>query len=244
MNQWESEPNLKRFKHKGHLCKIKRHDTMLHLCGYIGVPKGHVMYGLKYDESSPFLKKTLNRIKKKKVDPQDLGLGQMLHAMMGSYNATPESILMVHGGVTFSGSQEGSDLWWFGFDCNHYRDLAPGMSDSKISEMDGIPNEIREAFAKLEGKLDELMSENDVRMPEKTYKDMVFVTEECEKMATQLAFIGRENKTPSFLLNFIGNIRKALRPIRDKIRLMKMNWIFRKGMKWAKKEGLWPGDDK
>lgn len=33
--------------------------------------------------------------------------------------------LAVHGGLTFSGEEDG--LWWFGFDCCHAWDYAPGL---------------------------------------------------------------------------------------------------------------------
>lgn len=33
----------------------------------------------------------------------------------------------VHGGLTFSGTQDGEgDVWWLGFDCAHAGDLVPG----------------------------------------------------------------------------------------------------------------------
>ena len=48
---------------------------------------------------------------------------------------TPESRVRVHGGLTFSGLSQGRvsldepdpELWWFGFDCAHSDDLAPGL---------------------------------------------------------------------------------------------------------------------
>ena len=41
---WESEPNNVSFECLGYKCEIKRHDKLLHLCGYIHIPKGHPLY--------------------------------------------------------------------------------------------------------------------------------------------------------------------------------------------------------
>ncbi len=40
--------------------------------------------------------------------------------------------IRVHGGVSFSGKSlrgEKSHLWWFGFDCAHYRDMQPAYKN-------------------------------------------------------------------------------------------------------------------
>lgn len=41
---WESEPNNVSFECLGYKCEIKRHDTMMHLCGYINIPRSHPLY--------------------------------------------------------------------------------------------------------------------------------------------------------------------------------------------------------
>lgn len=33
----------------GYECEIKRHDRSLHYCGYVGVPKDHVLFRYDYD---------------------------------------------------------------------------------------------------------------------------------------------------------------------------------------------------
>ncbi len=46
------------------------------------------------------------------------------HPFFGDeYHAHEE--LEVHGGLTFSGELFGRELWWFGFDCGHARDMLP-----------------------------------------------------------------------------------------------------------------------
>lgn len=41
-----------------------------------------------------------------------------------NYKDSPESIIDVHGGLTYSGDLRDSGTWWFGFDCNHLGDRA------------------------------------------------------------------------------------------------------------------------
>lgn len=81
-------------------------DCMIHrngvgaLCGYVGVPPSHPLHGMVYDH----------------VD----------------------HLVEAHGGLTYANSCEGPpchvpaegrehDIWWFGFDCAHFQDVAPGM---------------------------------------------------------------------------------------------------------------------
>lgn len=45
---WEKEPNEEQWvdKRTGLFCRIRRHPEHLHLCGYVGVGKDHVFFGL------------------------------------------------------------------------------------------------------------------------------------------------------------------------------------------------------
>ena len=51
---WESEPDHEEWHEPltGYLCEIKRHPTLLHLCGYVTVPDDHPFHGLSYDLAS------------------------------------------------------------------------------------------------------------------------------------------------------------------------------------------------
>lgn len=100
-----------------------------HRCGYVGVPKGHVLYGIEYSENLP--------------DAVSFVTEEILHdATIGSRGAMPvfiaaipgninrlDVVIDVHGSLTYSGGGEGgkypvpdTDLWWFGFDCAHCDD--------------------------------------------------------------------------------------------------------------------------
>jgi hypothetical protein len=103
---WQTEPDRVNWKHKGLDCLMVRNDNFLHWCGYVGIPKSHPFYGKDYNDV-----------------PVD-----------------------VHGGLTYGKTcdnfvchipEKGSDddIYWLGFDCAHYGDLAPGMSFAFPSSM-------------------------------------------------------------------------------------------------------------
>lgn len=48
---WENEPDLEEWTDEatGYKCRIRRHPTNLHLCGYVGVPESHRAFGAGYD---------------------------------------------------------------------------------------------------------------------------------------------------------------------------------------------------
>ena len=81
----------------------------------------------------------------------------------------------VHGGLTYGDFVEESliqvpvpnGLWWFGFDCGHYRDLSPGW----------------------------LHNRNAPPPPFEVYRDLEFVKDQCAKVASQLHQI-QEQKEP------------------------------------------------
>jgi hypothetical protein len=86
-------------------------------CGYVGVAEGHPWFGVGYAECA-----------------KPCGEDWCTHS--------PDSHVEVHGGLTYAAfCQEDAEpghgichiaapdrperVWWFGFDCGHYRDLSP-----------------------------------------------------------------------------------------------------------------------
>lgn len=47
---WEAEPDEKTFIHVGLNCTIRRHDELKHLCGYVEISKGHLLYQRDYND--------------------------------------------------------------------------------------------------------------------------------------------------------------------------------------------------
>ena len=96
---WQSEPDRLEWEHAGLPCLAVRNLRFGFWCGYAAVPLGHPLHGKRYDD----------------VDVD------------------------VHGGLTYANACEGhichvpkpgqpDDVWWFGFDCGHFGDYAPGIA--------------------------------------------------------------------------------------------------------------------
>lgn len=94
------------FEHEGLQCAVLRLMELGWLgwrCGYVAVPKGHPLYQVKYNDD-----------------------WENDHSLLAE--------IRVHGGLTYSSIPNSddrfeypieteSDLWWFGFDCNHAYDM-------------------------------------------------------------------------------------------------------------------------
>lgn len=135
---WQSEPDKRQWADAatGLPCLIVR-GPFGALCGYVGVPQDHPLHGIDYDATGP-------------------------------------QYFDVHGGLTFAdgcghgddpaqgichipGPGEPDTVWWFGFDCAHYHDLAPSIRGWRLSVGD-YP-----------------------------YRDLAYVTEQVAALARQLA---------------------------------------------------------
>lgn len=96
-----------------------------HYCGYVGVPPGHPIHGLAYNE--PTEKIDYQTILNTKVGLKPLSL--LFTASVGALEGEEirrslDILLDVFGGLTYSGSGESgypvqSNDWWLGFDTNH-----------------------------------------------------------------------------------------------------------------------------
>lgn len=127
---WVDEPDHTKFAHRGLECVVRRHPTLGHLCGYVGVPEGHPLYKVGY----------LSRVEglaefcasRKEPIGECPPFGAMISAMCGDDPAdSPEGAFAVHGGITYSSfgiANTDLDLWFFGFDCAHAGDYSPGIN--------------------------------------------------------------------------------------------------------------------
>jgi hypothetical protein len=122
---WQEEPDKVQWPDEatGLPCLAVR-NGMGNWCGYVGVAVGHPWHGKDYgDAIGPCTDK---------CDPE-------YH-----WDHRIESIIEVHGGVTFADAcqpredesrgichapdmGEPDHVWWFGFDCGHSDDLSPAM---------------------------------------------------------------------------------------------------------------------
>lgn len=93
-----------------------------HRCGYVGIPKDHVLYGVDHSEHSDKLSEAY-----KKVMNEPIGKRSIFTIICHRKgHCSPEIIFDVHGSITYSGGRGKypvkGDEWWFGFDCAHAGD--------------------------------------------------------------------------------------------------------------------------
>lgn len=161
---WQHEPDKLdwRDERTSLQCAIRRTKAG-NLCGYVGVPPGHVFFGWDYHDDVRLRDEFL---KQRKVGGDVSSVDIFLYALQGGPdNGTiPLGMaLRVHWGVNYAGEFPTDDppceAWWFGFDCAHAGDLVPGMM---------------EFFSQF--KL----------LREVTYRDLAYVKGQCELLAFQL----------------------------------------------------------
>ena len=110
---WDDEPDKAEWRDEatGLPCMIKRNHLGA-LCGYVGAPRAHALYGIHYSDAEDVLEYAGH-----------CGL---------TYSATcdergeecPEDTIC-H--LPLEG--EDDDVWWLGFDCAHAWDVVPGMHE-------------------------------------------------------------------------------------------------------------------
>jgi hypothetical protein len=93
------EPDIAHWRHCGLDCVVFRHTRSGHLCGYVGVPKGHYFYEVDYTDP--------------KVTNIDVHGGLSFAGPSFVHKWVDDSPLL-------------DDVWLLGFDCNHAWDCPPG----------------------------------------------------------------------------------------------------------------------
>lgn len=158
---WDSEPDKIQWTDAatGLPCLAKRHPHLGSWCGYVGIAEGHPLFGKGYSECV------------------SKGCAEQY-----CYEHTPESMLDVHGGITYADRcQDGPEaiaichvpepgqadhVWWFGFDCAHAGDLSPGYAFTF-----GLA----------------VVSGGDV------YRDLAYVRRQCAHLAQQLKLLSEHS---------------------------------------------------
>ena len=87
-----------------------------------------------------------------------------------------EDMLDVYCGITYS-QMEDDNKHWIGFDCAHGFDVIPGL-EKRIKNYDEIQ--------KIQEYVENFKKTLDIFLPEKTYKNINFVMEECKNLINQL----------------------------------------------------------
>jgi hypothetical protein len=177
---WETEPVSLDFEADGLPCAMLRHDRWGTWCGYVGVCPEHPLFGLPTNHP---LKLPLSWFRGRRglegTGPMDF----FMHALQGKPLDEACAISLafqVHGGVNYAHDnvpgREPDGRWWFGFDCGHAGDYAPGADYRIMDEMiDSMPEEAR-GFLRRRAVL-------------RVYRDQQYVVGECQSLAAQLIAI-------------------------------------------------------
>jgi hypothetical protein len=163
-------------------CLIVR-NRMGALCGYVGISEGHPFYGKDYSDCTLQIAKPRGKTEGDSSflgNPRDESdrfvvrkRKQLICDGQGYCNHTPESILNVHGGITFSDfchevknedcaniichiPAEGrpEKVWWFGFDCAHHDDCIPGYINHEYASI--LSNGVYRTIAYVKDEIREL----------------------------------------------------------------------------------------
>lgn len=98
LGPWDREPDGTqeyRDEATGLRCRIWKHPTLGHLCGYVEVPRGSPLHGMRSNA---------------RIAEDD---GRMRLDVLAP----------AHGGLTYSGEMGPDGTWWLGFDCGHAGDM-------------------------------------------------------------------------------------------------------------------------
>ena len=113
-----------------------------------------------------------------------VGVAEKHPAFGKDYNSVDVN---VHGGLTFGNYRDRFELalWWLGFDCNHYMDLAPGML-SLERHMLAKDNDTSLWTRHKEYDPETGAIDRGSELTEERYRDVPYVRAEVESLAKQL----------------------------------------------------------
>ena len=104
---WQTEHDRVDFVSHGFAAFIRRHERHGYWCGYVGVPREHPLYGKHWRDACDDF--------------------QAHRGVNYSAKCRPPVCHVPPPGMP-------DDVWWFGFDCGHMFDLAPG-AEAMVREM-------------------------------------------------------------------------------------------------------------
>lgn len=191
---WQNEPDLEKWidPDTGLQCMIKRNMMSGNLCGYVGVTTKHLAHGLNSDGlnkavSDSYSKANRSILIKAKGDFSKVKLKK--HPSPRRVAAVQLQEIKVHGGLTWAGPFDVNDLWWFGFDCSHAFDAAPGI-EAVMASLDVRPDlSLEESLSTR--RMKSFLKQTQIR---NVYRDFSYVKSEVTELAKQLAAIKRRRK--------------------------------------------------
>lgn len=102
-------------------------------CGYVKIPHGHVLYGLKYKAQLPI---TFSKISHKPLGKRGIINYFLIKNLNLEDRISMDLLFDVHGGITFAGKLINQKGWWIGFDCAHLGDAKDfNLMDEKMKQL-------------------------------------------------------------------------------------------------------------
>lgn len=200
---WHEEPDFVRFVHKGLECVVFRNLRVTGtLNGYVALQESHPWWGKAHNECTasppcePAAPPDFTEWAQLGMPVPPVGShlrASMLEPRWGCAH-TPESILTVHGGITWGGPMSflafpapdavGEFGWGFGFDTAHAWDVSP-LIDATLKLIYMLEDPTGARWAEHQG----LFTRDPVEMSgwRSTYKTLAYVRAEVERLAEQLA---------------------------------------------------------
>lgn len=195
---WQDEPDKIQWVDPDTLldCLIVRGPAGA-LCGYVGVDETHPLFKVGYNKCSMPARGQSRYRRSGRIRGKD----KMRRRPCDKYNCShrPESLLTVHGGLTYSNMCSGKichvpeegrpdKVFWFGFDCAHYMDEAPelraALRRATAPPAEAALLELMNDFEKLTAA--SVSSEAFDFFEGATYRTAEYVIGHCQLLAQQL----------------------------------------------------------
>lgn len=158
---WDDEPDFDSWiePETGYRCCAMRHPQFGSWCGYVRVTPDSLLAGMDKDDRVELPPGWGDKRKRMRLG-DDLGPLDMFIEALSKHPGHPLRLLLaVHGGISYC-----EDDWW-GFDCGHAEDYAPGL-------MAIVGDDYRRMAAKYQ------------------YRTLPYVRHECTQLAWQLKELG------------------------------------------------------
>ena len=122
--EWTNEPDKITWFFPQHnlMAMIVRHPLLGHLCGYVGLPNNHPLYGVSIDDAPGYVH------------------GHWTYADYCDDHICHKAL-----------PDEPNKVYWLGFDCAHYNDLSPGLpyTQGTYKNIYYVANEIAQVLEEL-----------------------------------------------------------------------------------------------
>lgn len=139
-----------------------------HRCGYVGVPKGHPLYGVSYGEPTEVLRPAMQRTMEGQIGKRGIVPVFCASGEDDDNRLRGDFVFDVHGSLTFSGKGEkgsyplSGDEWWFGFDCAHADDQTAFSPDGELRSREYVESECESLARQLkEVEADAMLAERE-----------------------------------------------------------------------------------